>query len=134
MKQIIFALLMALVSLSVADTQPGPHMHWNWDGLDANGNPESLAGFNIHWSTQPGACTAAGACSDTVHFVPDPTARSVAIGQFATASGEYFCVVKAIDIEGNESAASNEAHFFINAGVVVLAAPPAAPYNLTVSP
>ena len=125
MKRLLFALLMAMVTLSSAHQIGQTHLDWNHDGLDVNGNPENLVGFTIYYGSTPGVYPNA-------YPVTDPTARSVNISAFAQADGEYYCVVKAVDADGNESAPTGEVHFFVTAGAVVLPAAPAAPYNLTI--
>ena len=120
MKRIIFAILIAVLSVNVeSDIQGQPHFHWNPVTQDAKGNPTTVTGYKMYCGSQTGVYT-------STTDIPNASTTSLPVSSAAPSDGEYYCALTAYGPTG-ESAKSAEAHFFIVSGGVVLPAEPGAP-------
>lgn len=89
---------------------PKSVLSWTDPTTESNGSPlpaGDVANYNIHIGTSTGVYS-------KVVSLPSTNTTSCLVSQLSLADGNWYAVVTAVDVAGNESAYSNEINFTLD--------------------
>ncbi len=87
------SIILALVALPLSAQAVNVTVTWDPVSLDVNGNPETLAGYDVYWGTAPSTYTQSAFTSSIEYTLTNLIAGT-----------QYYVAVKAQDVAGNLSA------------------------------